>query len=156
MFKEKELFSLVDVTKAISDKLIRRHPHVFGDDCAANHTANWDRIKLLERSTKGKGNKLADRIPKNLPALKKATKVAKKIIATDNVININKINESLQHLSTTIAIPETSQNDIAETFGDFLFEVVRLANSLQLDSEDILLKKTLDVMTQIDTPKIAT
>ena len=156
MFKEKNSFTIADVTKAISDKLIRRHPHVFANECASNHTANWDKIKLLERTTKGKGNNLADRIPDNLPALKKATKVAKKIVNVDATINISKVKDTLQQLSRTIATSDSSQNNIATTFGELLFEVVQLANSLQLDSEDILRKKTLDVMLKIDSQNNAT
>ena len=156
MFKEKNSFTIADVTKAISDKLIRRHPHVFANECASNHTANWDKIKLLERTTKGKGNNLADRIPDNLPALKKATKVAKKIVNVDATINISKVKDTLQQLSKTIATSDSSQNNIATTFGELLFEVVQLANSLQLDSEDILRKKTLDVMLKIDSQNNAT
>ena len=156
MFKEINSFTIADVTKAISDKLIRRHPHVFGNECASNHTANWDKIKSLERTTKGKGNNLADRIPDNLPALKKATKVAKKIVDADATVNISKVNDTLQQLSKTITTTDSSQDNIATTFGELLFEVVQLANSLQLDSEDILRKKTLDVMTKIDCQNIAT
>ncbi len=154
MFKEKNIFTIADVTKAISNKLVRRHPHVFGNECASNHTENWNKIKLLERSTKGKGNKLVDRIPNNLPALKKATKVAKKINSTDKAIDIGKINGTLQKLSLVITTPQNCQKDVGETFGELLFEIVQLANSLQLDSEDILRKKTLDVMNEIDTQKI--
>ncbi|MCK4502177.1 MAG: hypothetical protein KAU22_04020, partial [Desulfuromonadales bacterium] len=150
MFSEQNKFGLAEVAESISNKLIRRHPHVFGNANADDHAVRWQKIKQQERAAKGKGNKLADRIPANLPALKKAAKVAKSLDNNLQTIEVDKIHDILRQLSLVTADPIGSKNDLDKLFGNLLFGVVQLGNSLQLDAEDLLRKKTIEVIAEID------
>jgi MazG family protein len=149
IFTEREKFNFSSVANSIATKLVRRHPHVFGDADAASHAQRWENIKQQERRERGKGNKLGDRIPKSLPALKKATKVAKKTehqqiatIASEISRNVKKISQESGH---------KMQSQIETVLGEILFSTVQLSNSLQLDAEDVLRKKTMQVIAEIDT-----
>lgn len=150
IFKEQNKFDLTDVALSISQKLVRRHPHVFADASNAGHARRWEKIKQQERSTRGKGNKLADRIPVNLPALKKATKVAKKITGESPAAQIHEIQQSFSALSRFIEEHTTTQMQLEMVLGNILFRTTQLSNSLQIDAEDLLRKKTIQVMAEID------
>ncbi len=150
IFREQKKFDLADVALSISQKMVRRHPHVFADASNDGHARRWEEIKQQERSTRGKGNKLADRIPANLPALKKATKVAKKMEAENPATQIIKIQQIFSELSLLIDDPVTIQEKIEMALGNIFFYTTQLSNSLQIDAEDLLRKKTIQVMTEID------
>src|SRR5690349_9000860 len=75
MASERGLFDIGDVIEAITTKLIRRHPHVFGEDAANSASgakAHWEAIKAAERAAKGKAESLLDDVPNALPALARA------------------------------------------------------------------------------------
>ncbi len=150
IYNEKNIFTLADVANSINSKLIRRHPHVFSDASTSDLDALWDEIKQQERTSKGKGNKLVDRIPGNLPALKQATKVAKKTKTANSELNIDKIHDLLDQLTITNDQVDQPPAAVDSILGDLLFGVVQLANSLHLDAEDLLRKKTMKVMTNFD------
>ena len=150
IFNEQKKFNLADVALSISQKMVRRHPHVFADASNDGHARRWEEIKQQERSTRGKGNKLADRIPVNLPALKKATKVAKKIEAENPATQILKIQQIFSELSRLIDDPTIIQEKLEMALGNIFFYTAQLSNSLQIDAEDLLRKKTIQVMTEID------
>ncbi|MCD6581650.1 MAG: nucleoside triphosphate pyrophosphohydrolase [Desulfuromusa sp.] len=150
IFSEQKMFGMAKVTHSISSKLIRRHPHVFADANVDGHAKRWEEIKQKERSAQGKGNKLADRIPTNLPALKKATKVVKKLNSESQETQILKLQQNLAKLSLQIEEPASGQNQLESTLGEMLFGTVQLANSLQIDAEDLLRRKTMQVMATID------
>ena len=150
IFSEQKMFGMEEVTHSISSKLIRRHPHVFADANVDGHAKRWEEIKQKERSAQGKGNKLADLIPTNLPALKKATKVVKKLNSESQETQILKLQQNLAKLSLQIEEPASGQNQLESTLGEMLFGTVQLANSLQIDAEDLLRRKTMQVMATID------
>lgn len=150
IFSEQKIFGMAEIAHSISSKLIRRHPHVFADADVNEHAQRWKEIKQQERSARGKGNKLANRIPASLPALKKATKVVGEMDQENQETLTLKITENLSKLSLLTKDPVTAKNRLESTLGDIFFHTVQLANALQLDAEDLLRKKTMKVITEID------
>lgn len=146
--EEKRLFNLADVAQAISDKLIRRHPHVFATEDAADHARRWEEIKQAERRAKGKNNRLADRIPKTLPALKTATKLARQRDEQQPEKIVSTLIENLIRLQNQLCTnPDKTAEDI---IADQLFLTTQLATLLQLDAEDLLRKRNLKMITAMD------
>jgi MazG family protein len=150
IYSEQSMFGLADVALSISNKMIRRHPHVFAGDNSDKHAERWDEIKRQERTSKGKGHKLTDRITTTLPALKKAAKVSSKMKEGRPETRIHKIQQEFSELKQLIEHPPTSQDQIEHILGEIFFGTVQLANTLNFDSEDILRKKTIQVMAEID------
>ncbi|MEJ2199498.1 MAG: MazG family protein [Desulfuromonadaceae bacterium] len=141
IFEERGLFSMADVVGTIVDKLIRRHPHVFngveaGD--AARLRAQWDRIKAEEQRTEGK----SPSIPRQLPALQKATKLANKTFpGTESREELQQLALlELQQLATWS--PEEPRDILKNRFASLLFTLARMGNALQIDSEDALRQYT--------------
>ncbi len=141
-------FTFADVANTITEKLIRRHPHVFADADAADHARRWEEIKQQERQERGKGDKLRDKIPKNLPALKKAAKVAKKIHQPSLEQLVEQLHDTTALLTEKIGTTQTQKPE-AE-LGDIFFTLVQLTRKLHLDAEEILRKKTLQLMDEND------
>ncbi|NOX41696.1 MAG: nucleoside triphosphate pyrophosphohydrolase [Alphaproteobacteria bacterium] len=146
MGAEAGLFDFASVTKAISDKMVHRHPHVFGDEdrdkSARQQTRDWEKIKAAERAEKGQTEPgTLDGIALNLPALTRATKLQKRAArvgfdwpSTDQVIA--KIAEESAEL---VEAHETkTKADAEEEFGDLLFVVANLARHLDIDPEEAL------------------
>lgn len=144
--KEENRFNIDDVIQGISDKMIRRHPHVFSDKSVKNSSEvleNWDKIKDNEKKDQ-KEESCLDSIPQSLPALFESYKIGKKASKkgfdwpnTKGVIE--KIEEELLELKESLE--RQKEDEIVEEFGDFLFSLSNLARHLQLDPEDAL-KKT--------------
>lgn len=150
IYKEQNEFGLAEVANSIRKKLIRRHPHVFADADVNKHAQRWEEIKQQERSEQGKGNNLLERIPENLPALKKATKVAKKISTESQPTQVTNLQNHFSSLSQLIAGEDTTTIQLKKVLGEIFFDTVQLANSLDIDAEDLLRKKTMQVMTDSD------
>lgn len=150
IFSEQEKFNLAKVAHSISEKLRRRHPHVFADADGKKHSQHWEEIKRLERQDKGKSNKLENCIPTNLPALKKATKVAKRIKSADLTVYPAQIEEHSSTISKLIERLPAEQKHLESAIADLLFSTVQLSHSLHLDAEDLLRQKTIQVMQKID------
>lgn len=150
IFKEQDKFGLAEVAQSICGKLIRRHPHVFANADVDEHAQRWEEIKHQERSERGKGNNLSERIPNNLPALKKAAKVAKKINTGNQSTYFINMQNNFSSLSQLIGEPDATRNQFENIFGELFFDTVQLANSLEIDAEDLLRKKTIQVMTNLD------
>jgi tetrapyrrole methylase family protein/MazG family protein len=144
---EEELFSLGDVYQHITTKLIRRHPHVFGDVSvkdAAHVVRNWEAIKRAEREAKGEEveHESALRgVPKSAPALYQAYELGRKAAklgfdwpATDGVLA--KITEEARELTEAAAGADAAQT--RAELGDLLFALTRLADRLHLQPEDAL------------------
>ena len=138
-------FRFEDVVDAISDKMIRRHPHVFGDadqrDVAAQ-TAAWEAQKAAERDARGKTDRsiLAD-LPVALPALKRAGKLTKRAARVGfdwpNVDQVfDKLDEELAELKA--ALKDGSQAHISEELGDLLFVLANLGRKLDVEPETAL------------------
>jgi len=143
MAAEDGYFSVEDVVAALNSKLIRRHPHVFGEmaaEDAEEALANWDEIKRQEKAAKGVDveaqSKLAG-IPRELPALMYAYKLQKKAASVgfdwDNVEDVyKKIEEEYKE------VREASPEERAGELGDLLFAVVNLARFYKVEPEEAL------------------
>jgi nucleoside triphosphate diphosphatase len=144
MAEEAGLFDLDDVATAIADKMIARHPHVFGDESNAKsadqQVADWESVKAAERAAKAKGGVLDD-VALGLPALMRAEKLQKRAARVgfdwpDIAMVIDKIAEEARELAEARA--SLPQDKIAEEMGDLLFVMANLARHLKVDPEDAL------------------
>jgi ATP diphosphatase len=134
-------FRLHDVIEAICAKMIRRHPHVFGDaNVAGSEVAqgNWEAIKATERAEKNLDPSALAGVATALPALLRAEKLQKRASRTgfdwpDTVGVIDKIHEELEEVATA-----TSPAHREEEVGDLLFAVVNLARHHRIDPETAL------------------
>ncbi len=139
--EEKEAFDVADVIKGINDKLVFRHPHVFGDlavDNADQVKENWEEIKRKE----GHRSVLAG-VPKSLPAMIKANRVQEKVRAVgfdwDEPSQVwNKVQEEIEELKT--AVNSDNKKEIESEFGDLLFSVINAARLHDVDPETALEK----------------
>ena len=144
MAKEQGAFDFTDVAQAICDKMIRRHPHVFGDAGARNsaeQTEAWEVVKAGERAAKGKAQSLLDDVPAGLPAMTRAVKLTRRAArvgfdwpTTAEVVD--KLREELAELEVEIAAGD--QAKAREELGDLLFVVANLARKLDIEPEDAL------------------
>ncbi len=144
MASEAGLFDFEAVAKNVSDKMVSRHPHVFGDESrdksAEQQTLDWEKIKAAERAGK-KETRTLDGVAAGLPALMRALKLQKRAArvgfdwpSTDEVID--KIVEESREL---VEARETlTQSEIEEEFGDLLFVMVNLGRHLGIDPETAL------------------
>lgn len=150
MAEETGAFAFRDVVKGLADKLVRRHPHVFGNDGAsdpAHVEALWKRIKAEERAEKAKRKKggrqpgiLAD-VPIGLPALTRAQKLQGKAAEVgfdwnDPQAVIAKIAEEAREIEAELA--NGNRKAAAVELGDLLFALVNLARHLDFDAEESL------------------
>ncbi|MFD1136988.1 nucleoside triphosphate pyrophosphohydrolase [Paenibacillus urinalis] len=147
---EEELgsFNVYDVIETLNDKLIFRHPHVFGDnqaEDAGEALANWEAMKLEEKKRKGQESEdtsaLAG-IPRDLPAVMKSYKLQKKAAKVgfdwDDVSGvIAKVEEELAELKESIAEGQSPQEQMLE-LGDILFASVNIARFIDADPEEAL------------------
>ena len=143
MAKEAGLFTFGDVAQAIADKMIRRHPHVFGDvdmRSADEQTAAWEVQKAEERKAKGKDG-LLDDVPAGLPGMTRAVKLQKRAGRVgfdwpDARSVLDKIAEETEELKE--ALDEGEKDHIEEEFGDLLFVLANLSRHLDIDPESAL------------------
>lgn len=144
MAEEQGAFAFEDVAAAINDKLIRRHPHVFGQETfasGAEQTANWEALKAQERAQKGRAASVLDDVPKGLPALTRAGKLTRRAARVgfdwpDPAQVIDKLHEELAELQVEIAAGDKAK--MREEMGDILFVVANLARKLDIEPEDAL------------------
>jgi len=141
-------FEMNDVIEAISNKLTRRHPHVFSDRSYVDeneiHLA-WEEQKHKERQTKASNKQasLLDDIPKVLPELKRAQKIQKRVAKKGfDWPEVNKVWEKLDEELSEVkeAIQAKQQSLIEDEIGDLLFVCVNLARHLKIDA-DMALRK---------------
>ncbi len=141
MAEEAGLFGFDDIAAAISDKMIARHPHVFGNDnrekSAEQQTADWEKIKAAERGPA----RVLDGVALGLPALTRAVKLQKRAArvgfdwpSTDEVVA--KIAEEAAELVEARAT--LTEAEVAEEFGDLMFVMANLARHLHVDPEAAL------------------
>ena len=144
MAHEASLFSFEDVANRISDKMVARHPHVFGTESrnktSAQQTADWEKIKAAERAAKARKGVLDD-VALGLPALMRAVKLQKRAARvgfdwpqTDQVLD--KLIEESHELVE--ARDQLGADEIEEEFGDLLFVMANLARHLDVDPETAL------------------
>jgi nucleoside triphosphate diphosphatase len=150
-------FTIREVIDVLNRKLIRRHPHVFGEEAAAaagNSASgldvvgidasqvlrNWDEIKERERSGKPAGEGRLAEIPRSLPALAEAAKLGSKAAKAgfdwpDTAGLIGKLREETAELEVEINVGAAAHDRMGQELGDLLFTCVNLARHLKVDSE---------------------
>lgn len=138
MASEEARFDFDSVAEVISEKLVRRHPHVFGDTKLATSDAvlkQWDAIKRREKTERASA---LDGVPRGLPAVAKAQKTQSKAAPVgfdwpDAEGSLQKVKEEIKELEQV----ETGEK-LAEELGDLLFSVVNFARKSKLDAEELL------------------
>ncbi|PKN77427.1 MAG: nucleoside triphosphate pyrophosphohydrolase [Deltaproteobacteria bacterium HGW-Deltaproteobacteria-10] len=148
MGEEAGAYSLDRIMAGIREKMIRRHPHIFGDikvTTVEEVKENWQQIKDKERRTKSTDTGLFSGIPRSLPALKRAQKITATAAvygfdwpATTDVLK--KLEEELTEFKT--ALNNNDHNNIEEELGDLLFTIVNLSRFVKVDSETALSRTT--------------
>jgi nucleoside triphosphate diphosphatase len=138
--REKKIFTIADVTRGISQKLVNRHPHVFGDvrvETTDQVLTNWEQLKKKEK----KGRGLFDGLPSQLPALQKSARIGEKSArvgfdwkSIDGVRE--KVSEELGELDA--AILSGDPKEIEHELGDLLFSVAQLGRHLGMQPEEAL------------------
>ncbi len=142
---ERGRFSIADVVDGLANKMVRRHPHVFGDQAVASVAdvlSNWDQLKAQEPSSASRTSKL-DGIPKQMPALQRGQKMAEKAARvgfdwTDVRDITAKLAEELNEFAEAriAAGPNVAEDPhVREEFGDVLFTMANLARRLGIDAE---------------------
>ena len=138
---EKKAFDIADIANAISDKLIDRHPHIYGDVSVENEEdvkKNWEQLKLKE----GKKSVL-EGVPKSLPALVKANRIQDKVAGVgfdwEEPHQVwEKVQEELSELNEEII--KGDQENIEKEFGDVLFSMINYARFIKVNPENALEK----------------
>lgn len=153
MESENGNFSFDDVVNDIVQKLVVRHPHVFGE-VVANNTAealnSWDAVKLKTKGQKNQTESMLS-VPRELPALMRAQKIQHKAAKIgfdwDNVGGaVDKLYEEIDELKT--AMEQGKRFDIEDEFGDVLFSCVNIARFIDVDSEEALTASTDKFMSR--------
>lgn len=134
-------FTIDDVVAGISAKILRRHPHVFGEAEAASSAgevhAIWDKIKRAEKSEKGEG--LLDGVPHGLPALMMAQTISRKAVAAGfEWESLDGVWEKFEEEVAELKATEPGSAEAADEIGDVLFTVVNLARKQGIDAETAL------------------
>jgi ATP diphosphatase len=140
MASEAGMFDFADVAGKIADKMIARHPHVFGaesrDKSAAQQTADWEKIKAHER-----GGRTLDGVALGLPALTRAVKLQKRAARVgfdwpDMSQVLDKMREEMTELIE--ARDHLTKTEVTEEFGDLMFVMANLARHMNIDPEAAL------------------
>lgn len=148
MAEEDGLYDVGDVMAAIAEKMIRRHPHVFGTVSAntiEDIRENWEAIKRREKGDRDKNQSVLQGVPRSLPALNRAMKITKKAAragfdwpSIDGVID--KVIEEMQELQQSIS--EENREGVEEELGDLFFSLVNLCRHADVDPDRALRKST--------------
>ena len=150
---ETNKFNISDSLEGINNKLVNRHPHVFGDDnidASVEAKQNWEDIKHVEKKRKSR----LDGVPNKLPALVRAQRLQEKASYAgfdhDNIEDAwEKLNEELNELKS--AQEKRDIENIKEEIGDVLFSVVNLSRFFDIPAEDMLRKTNQKFITRFQT-----
>jgi tetrapyrrole methylase family protein / MazG family protein len=145
--EETKEFDIGEVISGEAMKMIRRHPHVFGDTVVNNSNEvlkNWEEIKKKEKKANNLAEELLE-VPKALPATIRAEKIQRKAAKSgmdfeDTKQVLNKVFEELEELKESI--DSGDKRDIEEEFGDVMFSMINLSRFLQLNAENSLTNAT--------------
>lgn len=154
--KEEGLFTLEDVIQEVSEKMIRRHPHVFGNiqaDDSSQVLKNWEEIKKEEKQGKEWANTPLKDIPPELPALVRAVKVIKK---TDKLYEkqpdvketLASIKEHVEQLETDLQ--QGQKLPLEQAVSEILWDISNLSRLFSLDAEQALINKTEDFLEKYE------
>lgn len=147
---EENRFTVADVIERVSSKMIRRHPHVFGDDRAdtsAEVLRNWEALKEAELVAKGKkpdqDGSMLDSVSTKLPAVMEAFQMTTKVARVDfdwpDVGSVlEKLDEEVEELKQAVRDEAATHQEIAGEVGDLLFVAVNVARLLGIDPESAL------------------
>ena len=138
--QDEKLFTLTDVLEAICEKLIRRHPHIYGEAVADDAEAvkqNWEKIKMTEGRTS-----VLDGVPNSLPAMVKAVRMQEKARGIgfdwDNANQVkDKVIEEWNELKDELDKPDNHRR-VEEEFGDLLFALINWSRFIGVNPEDAL------------------
>ncbi len=146
--EEKGAFTMTDVLNGICEKLIRRHPHIYGDVQVQDEEevkANWEKIKLKEKGKGKEGVKEGEKsvlegVPRGLPSMVKAIRIQDKARGVgfdwEHAHQVwEKVNEELAELKHEV---ETESDKQADELGDLLFSIVNYARFLKIDPDEAL------------------
>jgi tetrapyrrole methylase family protein / MazG family protein len=162
---ERKAFSVEEVLQLLADKLVRRHPHVFGEKGDSALTpdqvySNWEQIKKSERQQTGRSESVLDGVPKTLPALLRAFQIQARAsrVGFDRPQNgdgvhqvMNKVKEEIEELTDAYGTREkgagkadqaATQRHLEDEMGDVLFSLVNLARFLKVNPEDAMRRAT--------------
>lgn len=153
MTREEGAFDIYDVASGLNDKLIRRHPHVFGDvkaDSAESAFATWEKQKAKEKSSKPDAS-ILDGVPKGLPSLQRAARVLEKVTKVgfqwkDMTGPLGKIDEELSEFKAEVLAVDRAEDEEKEArrkkleheFGDLVFTLCNVAWLMKINPEDAL------------------
>ncbi len=154
--KEEGLFTMEDVIDEVAEKMVRRHPHVFGNKNADNSEqalSNWEDIKKKEKEGKTYIESPLKEIPKELPALTRAPKVLKKIDklyepGQDYTMAVEKLKEAAEKLREKE--PGSDDTDIQELVGDILMAVSDVSRICKISQEQILTDRIEDLIERFE------
>jgi MazG family protein len=153
-------FSVADALRVVSDKLVRRHPHVFREDGQVHDAeskerapsadaalSRWDAQKAVDRAASGKKPSTLGGLPRSLPALLRAYKVGKRAASANfdwarAADVVGKIEEEVRELREAIVAEATNLDRAEEEMGDLLFAIANLSRKLGIEPEAALRKAT--------------
>jgi tetrapyrrole methylase family protein/MazG family protein/ATP diphosphatase len=145
LLRKEGKFAIDDVIAGIVEKLVSRHPHVFGDvkaDTADEVLTNWEKLKAKEKQGRG----ILAGVPRSLPALVRAQRIGEKVSRVgfdwaDSRGSFDKVREEIGELEHAIASGDANAKE--EELGDALFALVNLARHIDVDAEGAL-RRTID------------
>lgn len=151
--EEKQAFDIADVIESLCEKLIFRHPHVFGDveaNSAEKVSQNWEAIKLKE---KGRKKRVLEGVPKSLPALVKANRIQEKVRGVgfdwDKKEQVwDKVRE--EYAEFEYELKHNKPVEMEKEFGDLLFSMVNAARLYNIDPESALERTNLKFMKRFN------
>jgi len=148
LLRKEGKYAIDDVIAGIVEKLVSRHPHVFGDvkaDTADEVLTNWEKLKAKEKQGRG----ILAGVPRSLPALVRAQRIGEKVSRvgfdwSDSRGSFDKVHEEIGELERAIASGDEKAKE--EELGDALFALVNLARHMNVDAEGAL-RRTIDKFT---------
>lgn len=143
--EDEGMFTIDDVIRGISEKMVRRHPHVFGNvtaDSAEDVVSNWEQIKRLEKGDQSNSAAILDDVTKGLPGLMKAYQYQKKAAKVGfDWVTVepmwNKVFEEIGEFKEAVT-NNVSEREIISEFGDILFALTNIARFYKLDPEEAI------------------
>ena len=156
---EEGLFTMADVVEEVSRKMVRRHPHVFGNgqaDTTEQILATWDEIKKEEKKGKDWIESPLREIPKELPSLTRAAKVLKK---ADKLYEKQKdYQESVEQLQKSASVlqnlePATCSKELEQVMADMLVAMSNIARIYQISSEQVLADRIEEIIEKYEGTK---